>query len=330
MANEVYLPYTSGYTCYYVIRNAAGRVWYVAGATMETWGASSRTADDYDVSLTDKSGGMYVGDIPSDLPAGNYILQFFYQSGASPSNSSDLYLSSQEKYWDGSALTVSDSTSDTVGALIEEIQALTGRTDDTALITAARCVRWLNEAQLKIVNVCKGHLDLEVKDVDAITLVDGTYSYSIASFDPTLYYVLRAFYMDGSNSRQLDWLDTDTFDNEYPSPTDLSDGIPIEFTKRINSLEVYPVPTSAEAGKYLRVDYTKRPTAFSVSDLTAACDMEDATEGLVYFGVSKAFKSIGNKKTESDDYYNYFLDWLDTYRMKKDGLYGKETESLLH
>jgi len=330
MTNKVYLPFNSGYTAYYVIRNKSGEVWYPAGATMETWGAGSRTVADYYNALTDMSGGMYVGDIDSNLPAGSYILQFYTQAGSAPSISADTYLSSQAWAWTGSTLTVSDSDTGTCGWLIEEIQALTGRTDDTILITAARCVRWLNEAQLDIVRKCKGHLDLETKDVDAITLVADTFSYSIASFDPVLFYLLRVYYMDGANSIRLEYKDTDEFDSKYPSPADLADGIPSKYTRRANAIEVYPVPTSSEAGDYLRVDYTKRPTAFSVSSLTATCDMNDAYEGLIYFGASKAFKAIGGDKvTESDRYWGYYQNWLDGYQMEKDGLYLSDAITLL-
>lgn len=212
--------------------------------------------------------------------------------------------------------------------LITEVQALTGREDDTRLITSSRIVRWLNEAQIEIVQKCIGHIDLEVKDVDAITLVAGTYSYSFSALTPTVMYPLRAYYMDGARSGEIEYLDTDEFDDEYPDPTSVTGTIPQCFTRRGSSLELFPVPSSAEAGKYLRLDYTKRPTAFTTSTLTATCDMSDADKGLIFYAVAEAFRAIGNKQAESDSWRNNFLVWLEEYRQEKDGLYLSDAKIL--
>ena len=56
MANEIHIDYGSGDTLYAVIRNKAGQVWEPSGQVFEAWGASGHDADDYDISLTDKSG----------------------------------------------------------------------------------------------------------------------------------------------------------------------------------------------------------------------------------------------------------------------------------
>lgn len=102
MANEINFPYASGYTIFITIRNAAGQVWYLTGEAMETWGNGSRTAADYDIALTDKSGGFYVGDMDTSLPAGNYILIFYQQAGEAPADT-DYPLASQKGYWNGTA-----------------------------------------------------------------------------------------------------------------------------------------------------------------------------------------------------------------------------------
>ena len=218
----------------------------------------------------------------------------------------------------------------TLSELITEVQALTGREGDTVLITSARVIRWLNEAQNKIINRCYGHLDLETKKADAIELVADTYSYDFSSISPAIHYLLHAYWIDGSASRELDYLDTDKFDEEYPSPSDLATGIPTEFTRRGSTIEIYPVPTSGEAGKYIRLDYTKKPTAFSSDDTTATCDMSDADQGLIYYAVSEAWAAVGNKEQESITWKNRFLDWLESYRAEKDSLYMIECNNLLN
>lgn len=218
----------------------------------------------------------------------------------------------------------------TLTQLIAEVQSLTGRTGDTVLITSARVVRFLNEAQADIAKTCPGHIDLEVSDSDAITLVAGTYSYSFASLSPTVLYPMRAFYMDGMQSQELEYVDTDEFDNEYPSPADMTPGVPTYFTRRASSIEVYPVPTSADAGKYIRLVYTKKPTDFTTSTLTATCDMSDADQGLIYYAISEALAAIGNKDSESINWRQRYAAWLETYRQEKDGLYLAEGNSLLN
>jgi hypothetical protein len=215
----------------------------------------------------------------------------------------------------------------TLTELITEVQALTGREDDTVLITQARVVRFLNDAQDVIARACVGHLDLETKDADAITIATGTYSYSFAAITPAVLHLLDAYYMDGAQSYKLCYRDTADFDEDYPDPTVYS-GTPSEWTRRGSSIEVYPLPTSAENGKYIRLNYTKAPTAFSVSSLSASCTMTDADKGLIYYAVSEAFRAIGGHQAEADDYKKWFYEWLGDYRKLKDGLYCCESNEL--
>ena len=310
----------------------------------------------------------------------------------------------------------------TLTQLVAEVQALTGRENDSVLITAARVTRWLNEAQSDIVNACRGHLDLDtsgnllfeiataetvanttwnaggtvmtnasaiwktagltlvaagdfvkvlsgtnstvgyysVASVDSNTqitlnttigtspsgvvyeiyhngcLYAGVFQYDFSSITPEIQFLREVFYMDGFNSRRLNYVDTEYFDRDYPSPTDLSTGIPVEWTRRASVIEVYPVPTASEQGKYLRLNYTKKPTAFATASMSATCDMSGADTGLVYFAVSEAFKAIGNKTSEANSYREsvsktgWYYSWLDDYRKEKDGLYLSEGNTLLN
>ncbi len=107
MANEIHADYASGNTLYAVVRNAAANVWYVAGQVFETWGTGGRTADDYDISLTGKSGSRYVGSFDVNIPAGRYSVQVFLQAGANPADGDSL-VAGCEIVWSGTGRVTSD------------------------------------------------------------------------------------------------------------------------------------------------------------------------------------------------------------------------------
>lgn len=106
MANEIFnLGFPSGYTLYAIIRNSAGQVWYPTGEEFEDWGTSSRSHADYDIPLTDESGGIYLADFPSAIPANTslgYRTIIFRQLGANPA-STDQVLGGARIYWTGSS-----------------------------------------------------------------------------------------------------------------------------------------------------------------------------------------------------------------------------------
>ena len=100
MANEIHIDYTSGNTLYAVVRNSAGEVWYPAGQAFESWGTGGGTADDYDILLIDKSGSRYVGDFDVNIPAGEYSVQVFLQTGIGPADGDSL-VGGGEIMWSG-------------------------------------------------------------------------------------------------------------------------------------------------------------------------------------------------------------------------------------
>jgi hypothetical protein len=107
MANEINVNYASGNTLYAVVRNAAGDVWNVAGQVFEVWGTGGRTASDYDISMTDKSGSRYVGSFDASIPAGRYSIQVFIQAGANPANG-DTFIAGEEILWSGTGMVTAD------------------------------------------------------------------------------------------------------------------------------------------------------------------------------------------------------------------------------
>jgi hypothetical protein len=92
---------------YAVIRNCAGDVWYIAGQIFELWGTGGRTANDYAISLTDKSGSRFVGSFDANIPAGRYSVQIFLQAGANPANDDSL-VASCEIFWSGTGKVTCD------------------------------------------------------------------------------------------------------------------------------------------------------------------------------------------------------------------------------
>ena len=107
MANEININYASGNSLYAVVRNGAGDVWNATGQTFELWGTGGRTADDYDISLTDKSGSWYIGNLDSSIPAGRYSIQVFLQAGANPADG-DTFIAGQEILWSGTGVVKAD------------------------------------------------------------------------------------------------------------------------------------------------------------------------------------------------------------------------------
>ena len=107
MANEIHANYAAGNTLYAVVRNSAGNVWHIAGQSFEVWGTGRRTADDYGISLTDKSGSRYVGDFDSNIPVGRYTVQVFLQVGANPADG-DTLVTSDEILWSGTGKVTAD------------------------------------------------------------------------------------------------------------------------------------------------------------------------------------------------------------------------------
>ena len=107
MLNEIRANYESGNTLYAVVRDKAGNVWYVGGQVFESWGTGGRDAEDYCLSLVDKSGSLYVGDFDGNIPPGRYCIQIFLQAGTNPEDGDNL-VESREYIWSGTGQITSD------------------------------------------------------------------------------------------------------------------------------------------------------------------------------------------------------------------------------
>lgn len=128
--NEIHVFQSGATNLFAVIRNGAGLVWYPTGQVFETWGTGARTAGDYDIALTDKSGGMFVGDFDTNIAVGLYIIVGHQQAGGLPDDA-DPAIYIDQGYWTGSVWTSNVLASD-VAAILED----TGTTLDGKLNTA--------------------------------------------------------------------------------------------------------------------------------------------------------------------------------------------------
>jgi len=77
------------------------------GRPDRAWGTGGRTANDYDIGLTDKSGSRYVGSFDTSIPAGRYWVQAFLQAGANPADG-DTFVAAEEIVWSGSGKVTAD------------------------------------------------------------------------------------------------------------------------------------------------------------------------------------------------------------------------------
>ncbi len=100
-ADEIQVTYTSDNTLYFRVRNSACQVWNTSGTpAFEAW--SDGNVTDYDVTLTDGSGGHYRGTFPATVSAGRYSVEVFLQIGATAAVT-DVVLGPGEMVWNGSA-----------------------------------------------------------------------------------------------------------------------------------------------------------------------------------------------------------------------------------
>lgn len=191
--------------------------------------------------------------------------------------------------------------------MIDEIQARTGRTgSNDPLIDATRCTRWQNEGQRVIVQQIPSIPSL---NFDNRTTHDttGTTRYSIQeisigdiSTERPPCWIRQVWYLDGHESRELEFLPPDEFDSLYPDPTheDENFGKPLKWTQRGNTeIEIYPYCDSAYWDKDLRFTGDFYPADFT-TDSTQSSDISMADELLVQYGVWQAWKAIGNLAEE--------------------------------
>lgn len=100
MANEIIFSFNKGSTFYARVFDSTGKVWNTSGTpAFETWDDDNVT--DYDIALTDKSSGQYIGDYPATA-AGRYKVNVYLRAGANPAIT-DTVFGEGEMLWDGTS-----------------------------------------------------------------------------------------------------------------------------------------------------------------------------------------------------------------------------------
>lgn len=121
-ANEVRAVIDGSPTAYYVVREPDGDIFYPVTNVFEVFGTASRTMDDYDIALTDKSAGFYIGDFDTDISIGIYYITVHQQAGGSPANA-DPPVWVEYGGWDGTSVWTPGVTADVADAVWDEAVA---------------------------------------------------------------------------------------------------------------------------------------------------------------------------------------------------------------
>lgn len=91
--NEIRVYYPSNYSVFSTVRNQSGQIWN--GSAFEDFN------DIYDcnIPMTDKLGGLYLGNFPS-CDANSYTIMSYFDSDSTPDNN-DVLIQFEEGYWTG-------------------------------------------------------------------------------------------------------------------------------------------------------------------------------------------------------------------------------------
>lgn len=100
MASEIKFAFDKGSTLYARVFNDTGQVWNTSDTpAFEDWADGSVT--DYDISLTDKSSGQYIGNFPTTA-AGRFKVNIYEQAGVSPATDDEV-VGTGEMLWGGTS-----------------------------------------------------------------------------------------------------------------------------------------------------------------------------------------------------------------------------------
>lgn len=100
MANEFKYANDTGDTYYVRLFDGTAQLWNTSSETFEAWAAGN--VADYDIALTDKSSGVYYGDMPGAIiTAGTYYPVVYKQSGGTPAVGDKVASNIETIQWDG-------------------------------------------------------------------------------------------------------------------------------------------------------------------------------------------------------------------------------------
>lgn len=192
----------------------------------------------------------------------------------------------------------------TGAGLTDEIQALCGRPTNQVLLTNARVTRWLNESKRKIAEECP---DLEELQFVNETSLDTTETILYAFNEITVgdetdqmpCHIFDVFYLDGNESRELEYIHPDEFDADWPDPThsDIPKSRPTHWTIQADLsggyVKMMPFCLTTYCDKNIKFVGSMYPADFTTEDTTRG-RLIDCDNAQIAYGVWQGFKAIGN------------------------------------
>ena len=190
-------------------------------------------------------------------------------------------------------------------ALTDEIQALCGRPTNQVLLTNDRCTRWQNEAVKKIAEECPDLEELQFTNTESIdTTVTLLYALNEITLgdiseEEKVCHIFDVFYLDGNETRQLEYIHPDEFDAAWPDPThtDIPHTKPTHWTRQGDLSEGYvkmmPLCLTAYCDDDLKFVGSMYPREFTTED-TSEGRLKDCDEAIIAYGVWQGFKAIGD------------------------------------
>lgn len=210
-------------------------------------------------------------------------------------------------------LTATSTSRLTLTELADEVRAQTGAASDTELLTAVRVYKHLTWTQREIARRIPGIYDLHVESKTHIALATNTKSYALSALTYPAAHIHRVRIIDtasAGNCFDLEFTPLDIYDRNYPYPEGNSAGQPVRYTRRADSLEVNPIPSSSYNAQPLYIDYSKWPADLTVA--TDEPDIADADELLIAGGVYRGYRAMGhvyrNEAEATKQVFEYILD----------------------
>lgn len=223
----------------------------------------------------------------------------------------------------------------TCAQMVDEVQALTGTTDsDEPLATEARITQWINDGQREIVKECPGLESLLFKNTTSHDLTQSL-AYSINDITggdfttQDIAHVWDVWYLDGAQSRKIDFVPTDEFDLMYPDPTHTDNPISLakHWTRRGGQVEIMPLSQCAYCDNDLRFDGDFYPRDFTTDSSSYSDISMGVHKGLIYYAVAEYYSAAGDdvkgriwkKKFHNPSGHNEEdIGWLDMFKDAND------------
>ncbi len=178
-----------------------------------------------------------------------------------------------------------------------EMQAQLGKASGDTLITTARCGRWLNQAIKDIVYATPGLRDVHRMDRETLKTQEDIYEIDLTQFVTyPVAHIIKLKYIDTTNKHYDDIEPfvggADEWDAQYPYIPDLAGGVPKEYIRRGNKLEMAPAPGSGQAGNPIWIEYTYLPPDISGTTTAALTGFDEA---LLALAIAYGLRTLGKQ-----------------------------------